>query len=664
MWKSMKLIKNKQPFFRNGKSGLLSNRLLAVVCLLVVMSINSHAQNTGNKTVTGQVTDTQKESLPGVTVVLKGSSVATVTDISGNYSIHAAQGDVLEFSYVGMKTEQLHVGASAVINVVLEEDAVLLDETVVIGYGTAKKRDLTGSIASIGGNIVADKPSANPLASLQGRVAGVQIVNTGRAGQDPEIRIRGTNSINGYTPLYIVDGLFTDNINHLNAADIESIEVLKDASSLAIFGIRGANGVIIISTKRAKEGQMAVNINSSIGWKTISDRLPMANAAQFKELYNEQRINQGVGPFDYTNWNADTNWQDELFQTAFVNQNNISISGATERNKFYMSLGYATEQGNIKTEEMKKFTINLNSETKLKDYLKVGFSVNGSRTLPPDAKGVSGVLKAAPIAPVHFDYIDPLTGETEQLLHTLPDFQRAQASNPVRDIELLGQHTLGVNHRLQGNIFGEVNFLKYFTFKTTYSLNYIVGETRSFSPIVWEYNPDASGTDKKVHVNDRESVSQSKNTGLSFQQDYILTYDSRFGKHALTAMLGATSNYRESSSLNGGRYQLLQNIYFSPDGNRDKWWLSSIGSTEGASNGSGQWKRFNLSYLARTLYNYDNRYLLNLSYRRDGSSVFSGAGNTWDNFYSAGGGWIVSGEEFMQDNGFIDYLKLKASWGV
>jgi TonB-linked SusC/RagA family outer membrane protein len=654
--KSMKknLNKNERSFSFVRKLLLLSGCVLASLASMYAQS----------GTVSGKITDAANQSLEGVSVQRRGTTVVTVSDADGMYAIPANAGDVLVFSFIGMKPQQVTVGASNRIDVAMEEDVLLLEETVVIGYGTAKKSDLTGSIASLNGGLVADKPATNPLAAIQGRVAGVQVTNTGRAGQDPEIRIRGTNSINGYAPLYVVDGLFTDNINYLNPADIESMEILKDASSLAIFGVRGANGVIIISTKRAKEGETVVNINSSIGWKQVTDRLPMANAAQFKELYNEQRANQGVGPFDYTNWQADTDWQDEIFQTGFVNYNNISISGSTAKSKFYAGLGYATEEGSIKSEELSKLTLNLNSEYKVSNYLKFGFQLNGSRTLPPDAKGVTGVLKAAPIAPTHYDYTDPVTGETERLLHTLPDFQRAQASNPLRDVEALGQHNIGKNHRLAGNLFGEVNFLRHFTFRAAYSLNYGVGETRQYTPVIWEYNPDvAAGEDKKVHVTDRESVSQGKNTSMTMQQDYILTYDNRFGKHGLTATLGLTTNYREYSSLDGGRSQLLADIYFSPGDNQDKWWLSALPNTA-QTNGGSQWKRFTMSYLARALYNYDNRYLLNVSFRRDGSSVFSGVGNTWDNFYSFGAGWLVSEEAFMQNQNVIDYLKIKGSWGV
>jgi TonB-linked SusC/RagA family outer membrane protein len=539
--------------------------LLTLICSPIIAQTNLQVRGT-------VTSETDGYPLIGVNVIQSGTTNGVVTDIDGNYEINVPVGARLDFSYIGFNAHQLNVVAGKnVYDVVMNGDAISLTETVVIGYGVAKKRDLTGSILSLSGDMVADKPSSNPLASIQGKASGVQVVNTGRAGQEPEIRIRGTNSINGHAPLYVVDGLFTDNINYLNPADVASLEILKDASSLAIFGIRGANGVIIITTKKAKEGNTVVNVNTAMGYKQIANRLPMANAAQFRELYNEQRVNQGITtPFDYSNWNADTNWQDEIFQTGFINTNNISVSSATDKSKFYTGLGYATEEGSIKSEKLSKLTLNLNSEQKIKNYLKVGFQLNGSRTLPPDAKEVTGVLKAAPIAPTHFDYTDPLSGETERLIHTMPDFQRAQAANPLRDIELAGNHNLGVNHRLAGDIFAELDFLKHFNLRVAYSLDYGIEESRKFTPIFWEYNPDAAGS-KKTNVTDRETVNQIKSTSMTAQQDYILTYSNSFNKHGITGTLGITTNYREFSKLEGSRSQLLNEIYFSPGENKDKW---------------------------------------------------------------------------------------------
>lgn len=227
---------------------LFVKRLLCVwISLLMILSVAAQT-----KQISGTVVSADKEPLPGVVVSIPATNTGVVTNADGHYVIQAKKGDNLSFSFVGMATQVITVGNQNTINVVLKEESFLLEETVVIGYGSAKKRDLTGSIATVKASEIASKPSTNPLASIQGKVAGVQVVNTGRAGQDPEIRIRGTNSINGFAPLYVVDGLFTDNINYLNSADIESMEILKDPSSLAIFGVRGANGVIIINTKKAK----------------------------------------------------------------------------------------------------------------------------------------------------------------------------------------------------------------------------------------------------------------------------------------------------------------------------------------------------------------------------------------------------------------------------
>ena len=222
--------------------------VFVLTCLLLSTSV-AMAQT---KTVTGTVTDSFNEPLIGASILVKGTSTGAVTDMDGKYSISVTPNDVLVFSYVGYEKQEIKVGQQTVINVTLKDDSQMLAETVIIGYGSAKKRDLTGSITNIKGSEIANKPATNPLSSLQGKIAGVQIVNSGQAGADPEIRIRGTNSINGYKPLYVVDGLFNDNINFLNPEDIESMEVLKDPSSLAIFGVRGANGVIIVTTNVPK----------------------------------------------------------------------------------------------------------------------------------------------------------------------------------------------------------------------------------------------------------------------------------------------------------------------------------------------------------------------------------------------------------------------------
>lgn len=626
---------------------------LLITCVMLLFAITSMAQN--KITISGVVTDKTGETVIGASVRVKGQeSKGSITDINGKYQIvDVASNATLIFSYIGMREQEIAVNGRSTINVKMEEDSQLIDEVVVVGYGSAKKRDLTGSIVTVKADEIASKPSTNPLASIQGKVAGVQVVNTGRAGQYPEIRVRGTNSINGFKPLYVVDGLFTDNINYLNTADIESMEILKDPSSLAIFGVRGANGVIIITTKRAKIGKTMVNINSSVGWKVIYDRVGVTNAEEFKMLYNEQLISQGSDPYDYTQWTGNTDWQNEIFQTGFLTNNNVSITGATDKSKFYLGLGYVMEEGSIKTEKLNKFTVNLNSEYSVTDFLRFGFQLNGVRAKYPDAKGVDGALKAAPIAPTH----DLESG----LIHTLPDFQRAQVWNPLIETELRGAHNKSENYRVAGNVFGEIDILKNLTFKATFSMDYASSQGRSYSPLIYVYNPDVEGG--KERLTERESVNQSKSTSLAAQSDYVLTYLGQFGNHGLTLTAGLTTNYNESSSLSGGRSQLAgYGILVGDD--PDRWWLSTIDDVSTATNGGSQSDRFTMSYLFRVLYNYKNRYLLNASFRRDGSSVFYKTGNTWDNFYSFGAGWVMTEEKFMQNQNVINFLKLKGSWGV
>lgn len=621
--------------------------LLLTICLLLV-GVSAFSQE---RTITGTVTDTSGEPLIGVSVSLKGTTSGAITDIDGKYSVKASPNTTLEFSYIGMIKQAIKVANQTTVNVQLKEDSQVLAETVVIGYGTAKKRDLTGSITNIKGDEIANKPVSNPLSALQGKIAGVQVINSGQAGSDPEIRVRGTNSINGYKPLYVVDGLFNDNINFLNPQDIESMEILKDPSSLAIFGVRGANGVIIITTKKAKEGQTRVNINSSFGFKKVVDQIDMVDAAGFKELYNEQLRNEGSPEFDFSGWNANTNWQDQIFQTAFITNNNISITGATDKHSFYMGAGYAYEQGNIKNEKFSKITLNVSNDYKITDNFKVGFQFNGARMLPADSKSVATALRATPVAPVFNDEY--------QLYTTLPEFQKAQMNNPMVDVNLKANTNRAENYRGSGNIYGDWNFLKNLQFRVMYSMDYASNSTRKYTPIITVY--DASVNGNVTTLGDgKTGVSQEKQTEVKVQSDYLLTYTNTWGDHGLTATAGFTTYYNKLENLNAARTQGVGLVI--PD-NPEKWY-ASIGDAATATNGSTQWERSTVSMLGRILYNYKGRYLLNGSFRRDGSSAFSYTGNQWQNFYSLGAGWLISEEKFMKNISWLDMLKLKGSWGT
>lgn len=642
------------------KSNHSFGKKVLVMVSIFMMCFHLDALAQTMKNISGQVIDNLNEPLIGVNVFIKGTTRGAITDIDGNYAIEASKGEKLVFSYIGMDDKAVVVGDQSIINVQLLENTILLEETVVIGYGSAKKRDLTGSIVSVDSKQIANRPGSNAAASLQGKVAGLQVVNSGRPGQDPEIRIRGTNSINGYKPLYVVDGLFTDNINHINAADIDKVEILKDASSLAVFGIAGANGVIIVSTKKAKEGSTTVNVNSTMGFKYVGDRINMTNASQFKELYTEQLVNQGAKPFDYTNWQADTDWQKAIFQTGFVTQNNVSISSANDKGRFYMGVGYDHEEGSIIKEKMSRVTVNLKSDFDVTDKIRFGFQFNGSRTLPADAKDVEGALKAAPISPM-YGSVTNADGVNEKFPHQLPSFQNIQVWNPLIKTDVRANHNKAANYRGAGNIYGEVDFLNNFAFKATFTYDFASNNSRMYTPLAQVYNPETKNIE---NLTEREVVTQAKSTDITAMSDYILTYKNDFGKHGITATAGITTRYNENSGIDVERSQHMdETLFHIPNNDPDKWWITSLGTNAMKNNGS-QWKKFTMSYLLRGLYNYDNKYLLNLSYRRDGSSVFKGAGKTWGNFYSVGAGWVMSEESFMKDIEVIDYLKLKGSWGV
>lgn len=636
--------------FGQGVPSLLKV-FVSAMCVLLISVAGVHAQT---QTVTGKVTDTSGEPVIGANVIVAGTQTGVATGLEGEFSVKANVGQQLEISFIGLQPQVVTVGGgNAPINVVMQEDSQTLDAAVVIGYGSAKKRDLTGSIVNVKGEEIANRPSSNPMASLQGKIAGVQIVNTGRAGQDPEIRIRGTNSINGYAPLYVVDGLFTDNINYLNSSDIESFEIMKDPSSLAIFGVRGANGVIIVSTKRAKEGQTLVNVSQSFGFKSVNKTIDVVDGPQFRELYNEQLRNMGANPFDYTHYGANTNWQDEIFQTAFISQTNASVTGATDKNKFYLGVGYTFEEGNIKYEEMQKVTVNFSSDYTAKRWLRFGVQMNGAYMLPTDAKDVTGAVHAAPISPVY---------GPDKSYYALPDFQRGQISNPMVTVENEAAHNIAQNYRMAGNIYGEVDFIPELTFRAAFAMDYSSNNSRAFSPVRAHYYPE----DQLIHnTANIESITQSKANTMTAQADYVLTYKNTFAeKHNLNLTAGLTTNYISSESVTLGRSQDVTTADILIPNDPDKWWVSSIGDISSATNKGEQYRRFTISYLFRGLYNYDNRYLLNASFRRDGASVFRYTGNTWDNFYSVGAGWVMSEENFMKKQNVINYLKFKGSYGV
>jgi TonB-linked SusC/RagA family outer membrane protein len=620
---------------------------------LVVLNLNG-ALDAVDVTVTGKVTDSSGAAISGASVTVKGTRQGTATDASGNFSITAADNATLVISSIGFDATEIAVAGKTVIDVTLFPSSTQrLDEVVVIGYGTAQKRDLTGSIATVKAAELKDKPASNAMNLLQGKVSGLSVVASGRPGAEPDVRIRGTNSINGVKPVYIVDGILNDNINFLNPADIESIEVLKDPSSLAIFGIRGANGAIAITTKKAKTGQLMVNLSTSYGFKNVQDRISLTSGPEFKQLYDEQMANMGSS-FNNPNFTANTDWQEEIFQKAAISYNNISITGATEKNKFYLGIGYILEDGVILHEEFRKYTLNFSDELRVNRNLRFGITMNVYHANLPQERNVGSAIVAAPIAPVY----DP---NGSGLFHTLPAFQRAQVFNPLLSIESERYTAIRKEYRGVGSIYGELDFLKHLTFRAQLYADYGFNNGRSYAPIQVVYNPDVVGADKRDYSRTETSVSQYQNTYPKLQQDYLLTYKNKFGDHSLTAMVGFTSYYNGFEDVSSSVLQGTADVI--PNDPRF-WYVDAVGDRTQKRGSGSAWEDASLSYLARALYNYQGKYLLNASFRRDGSSQFYKIGNEWKNFYAFGAGWVVTKENFFQNQEIFDYLKVKGSYGV
>ena len=536
-----------------------------------------------------------------------------------------------------------------------------IEEVIVIGYGSAKKRDLTGTIAKVSGEEINDKPAANPVNSLQGKVAGLSIVNSGQPGSQADVRIRGTVTIGQTQPVYIVDGVFANNIDFLNPADIESMEILKDPSSLAIFGNKGANGAIIVTTKRGKTGRTTVNLSSSLGVKSLDNRPDITNAEQFKILYNEDLANQGLPAYDKFNiFNADTNWIDQIAKKGgIISQHNVTISNGSDKNRVSFSFGYHEEEGSIKFEDYSRMTLKFNDDLKISDKLRAGFGLTGSYAKLPQLSGFSGALNATPVV----SPINMIPGEFYGLYNSLPqEIGAAQIANPLAQVEGRRYTQLNRNLQFNPNMYVEFDFFNNFTFRSNFFVNYASGFGRGYQPIFNIYIPETN-TKALADGQALTSVSQYENRLIEFQQNQLLTYKNKFGSHDLTLMAGFETISLDTNSMSGSAKGGLSNPLGQIPNNPRFWYLNSdfVDSTTKTLN-TGQSKRRNVSYFGRALYSFQNKYLLNASLRRDGSSALA-PGNRFDTFWAVGGAWEVTKESFMENVTFLNYLKVKGSYG-
>ncbi|RZL16371.1 MAG: TonB-dependent receptor, partial [Pedobacter sp.] len=624
--------------------------VLTFFCLLLLDVASAQ-----NVTITGTVKDDSNGPIPYASIMIKGTNRAVQTETNGNYSISAPSNATLIFSYLGFISQEIAVAGKSKIDVILRTDTKNLEQVVVVGYGTQKKQDVTGSISSVRGEDIARMPAVQPMASLQGKVPGLTIVNSGGAGSRPVVRIRGIASTNNAEPLYVVDGLIQDNIDFLNPADIESIDLLRDASSSAIYGLRGSNGVIAITTKRAAKGQTSINFTSNVGVQKVLNTIDVVDAAGFKKLYSAQLANINAAPFDYSNYTGDTDWQNLIIQDAVINSNSLSFSNSGEKTTTLVSLGFNNQDGVLKYENYKKYVVRLNEEIRVSDKFKIGATVTGFHALSnPTSAGLNNALWAAPIVPVQTD---------EFSYYAMPSFQRAQVGNVVAALNRGNNTSINKAFRFNGSFFAELKFLKDFTLRSTLYADYGMSYGRSYNrPPFNVINLGENGVPTTTTVDPlfRSTVGQYQNETHRYQQDHTLTYEKSFESgHRFTAMAGLTSLRFAGSNLSGSRTDSTLVV----PGDPDLWYLSIVNAQNVMSNSGGGGEETNAGAFGRVSYAYQNKYLFNGTIRRDGTSRVAPA-NRWGTFGSVGLGWVASEENFFKNNlKGIDYMKIRASWG-
>ena len=465
------------------------NFTISGLFLLCILFVNTVFAQT---TLKGKVTDAGTgEALPGVSVVIKGTTTGTQTDASGLFSLSVSPNSILQISYVGYATQEVTPGGA--VNVKLVETANNLNQVVVIGYGTQRKIDNTGAVATVKGADLAKQPSTNPLSALQGQVAGVEIINSGQPGASPEINIRGVGTVNGgTTPLYVVDDVWYDDISFLSNSDIETLTVLKDASSTAIYGIRAANGVVIITTKHGKKGKPVVTYSDYFGWQAVTNQVQMANATEYATAINELYADNGVTPAFSTNpaaYGNGTNWYDQILRNAPVSNNQVAVSGGSDVYKYNVSVAYLDQDGIVKTNNYQKFTVHVTNDYQPIKNLKFGFTANllSSKSQDIDNGIFHELYTAAPIVPVFYangKYGDP------------NDYNVGGGANynPEATIDFFDQHSK--TKEFSGEVYGQYTIIKGLTFKTDFGGELAQGEVRVYDPL---YSATAAQT-KHYHI--------------------------------------------------------------------------------------------------------------------------------------------------------------------
>lgn len=614
------------------------SRLRMMVCLIgMLLPMCMFAQQI---TVQGVVKDQTGETVIGASVMEKGTTNGTITGIDGDFSLNMSPNGTLVVSFVGYKTQEVQVKGQKQLQVVLSEDAEMLDEVVVIGYGTMKKSDLTGAVSSIGNKDIKDSPVSNLGQAIQGKISGVQIVDAGKPGDNVSIKIRGLGSINNCDPLVVIDGVPTDlGLSSLNMADVERLDVLKDASATAIYGSRGANGVVMITTKRGTEGKGKLAVSANYSFQNATNVPSLLNAAQYAELSNDMMVNSGRNPnpewANPSELGAGTDWMDELLRTGVMQNYTVSYSGGNEKSHYYVSGGFLDQSGIVKSVNYRRFTFQSNSDAQVLKWLKFSNNITFSAdTKKSGSYNIGDALKALPIYPV----------KNEDGSWSGPDGNSewyGSTRNPTGPTELNKSQTDGYN--FLANLTAELTFTKWLKFKSTFGYDAKFWFIDNFTP---KYNWKPTPTEETSRY-------KSDNKSFTYLWDNYFLFDHTFAeKHRVGLMAGMSAQWNTNDYLNAQKNVFMfDNVHEMDNGEE----MYAIGGNE------TEWAL--LSYMARVNYSYEDRYLLTATIRRDGSSRF-GKKHRWGTFPSVSVAWRASQEKWFPKNDYINDLKVRAGYGV
>lgn len=622
------------------------------------------------KTVTGKVLSaSDNEPLLGATVIVQGKQGGSVTDLDGNFSIEANDGQTLVVSYIGFITQRVKVNGDNLV-IKLEEEANSLNDVVVIGYGVQKKKLVTGANINVKGDDIAKLNTSNPLQALQGQTPGMTIISqSGQPGSGLKVNIRGMGTINGSDPLYIIDGIRGD-IASLNPADIESIDVLKDAASAAIYGSQSANGVVLITTKSGKEGRAVVSFDGYVGWQNKPRSVKMLNAHEYMTILDEQAINSGKQPYDWSAYKSiynadgsvvDTDWVDQMFRkNAQTGSYNIGVTGGSKTGNYALTLGYMNQEGIVGGKDVsnyERYNFRVNSDWQVKPWLKIGEQVSFIYT---KNRGVSvgnaynntlkGAFGMSPLVPVYGknNYKSPY------LNTKFMDWQDVQAMGNPYGLMMTNTNNENNAARFSANVYADAEWLKDLHFRTVVGYEYYSSDYRNFT-LIYEFS------DYSRNIN-QTRVSQNASHNHQLTWTNTLSYSWKWKTHSLNALVGTEAYQFSGIGVSAGQGKLKSGF--------DDWSHAYISNGTASSpedglsaSGAPALKQRMFSYFGRAGWNWKETYMLNATLRADASSKFA-RGNRWGYFPSVSAGWLVSNEHFWKPvANVLDYFKLRVSWG-